>query len=81
MAGHALYGIAPYFGHTEVTFDAENFRPGPGSLLVILWPPEAVFFETEGFVLTLYIVNGKIVTQHGYTTLLLSNRNTVSGAV
>ena len=32
MAGHALYGIAPCFGHTGVTFDAENNRPGPGSL-------------------------------------------------
>ena len=32
MAGHALYGIAPFFGHTGVTFDVENDRPGPGSL-------------------------------------------------
>ena len=32
MAGHALYGIAPCFGHTRVTFDAENDRPGSGSL-------------------------------------------------
>ena len=32
MAGHALYGMAPWFGHTGVTFDAENDRPGPGSL-------------------------------------------------
>ena len=24
MAGHALYGMAPCFGHTGVTFDAEN---------------------------------------------------------
>ena len=32
MAGHALYGMAPCFGHTGVTFDAENDRPGPGSL-------------------------------------------------
>ena len=23
MAGHALYGMAPCFGHTVVTFDAE----------------------------------------------------------
>ena len=30
MAGHALYGMAPCFGHTGVTFDAENDRPGPG---------------------------------------------------
>ena len=33
MVGHALYGMAPCFGHTGVTFDAENDRPGPGSLL------------------------------------------------
>ena len=32
MAGHALYGMAPCFGHTGVTFDAENDRPVPGSL-------------------------------------------------
>ena len=32
MAGHALHGMAPCFGHTGVTFDAENGRPGPGSL-------------------------------------------------
>ena len=32
MAGHVLYGMAPCFGHTGVTFDAENDRPGPGSL-------------------------------------------------
>ena len=32
MAGHALYGMAPCFGHTGITFDAENDRPGPGSL-------------------------------------------------
>ena len=30
MAGHALYGIAPCFGHTGVTFEVENDRPGPG---------------------------------------------------
>ena len=32
MAGHALYGMAPFFGHTGVPFNAENDRPGPGSL-------------------------------------------------
>ena len=32
MAGHALHGMAPCFGHTGVTCDAENDRPGPGSL-------------------------------------------------
>ena len=32
MTGHALYGMAPCFGHTGVTFDAESDRAGPGSL-------------------------------------------------
>ena len=32
MASHALYGIAPCFGHTGVTFDVENDRPGLDSL-------------------------------------------------
>ena len=32
MAGNVLYGMAPCFGHTGVTFDAENDSPGPGSL-------------------------------------------------
>ena len=32
MAGHALYGMAPCFGYTGVTFDDENDRPGPSSL-------------------------------------------------
>ena len=32
MAGHALYGMAPCFGHTGVTFDVVNDRPGPGCL-------------------------------------------------
>ena len=32
MAGHALYGMAPCFGHSGVTFDVENDRPGPGRL-------------------------------------------------
>ena len=40
MAGHALYGMAPCFGHTGVTFDAENDRPGPrGHFEVILRLP------------------------------------------
>ena len=34
MAGHAPYGMAPCFRHTAVTFDAENDRPGSGSLRV-----------------------------------------------
>ena len=32
MASHSLYGMAPCFGHTGVTFDVENDRLGPGSL-------------------------------------------------
>ena len=32
MASNVLYGMAPCFGHTGVTFDAENDRPGSGSL-------------------------------------------------
>ena len=32
MADSALYGMAPCFGHTGVTFHAENDRPGPGRL-------------------------------------------------
>ena len=32
MAGHAMYGMASCFGHTGVTCDAENYRPGPVSL-------------------------------------------------
>ena len=32
MAGNVLYGMAPCFGNTGVTFDAENDRPGLGSL-------------------------------------------------
>ena len=32
MSSHALHGMAPCFGHTGVTFDVENDRPGSGSL-------------------------------------------------
>ena len=32
MASHALYGMAPCFGHRGVTFDVENDKPGPSSL-------------------------------------------------
>ena len=32
IADHAVYGMASCFGHTGVTFDVENDRPGPGSL-------------------------------------------------
>ena len=50
MAGHALYGMAPCFGHTGVTFDAENDKPGPGSLRGHFEAARGRFFETEGFV-------------------------------
>ena len=53
MAGHALYGIARCFGHTGVTFDAENDRPGPRSLRGHFKAARGRFFETEGFVLRL----------------------------
>ena len=53
MAGHALYGMAPCFGHTGVPFDVESGIPGPGASEVILKPTEAFFFESEGFVLRL----------------------------
>ena len=43
MAGNALYGMAPCFGHPGVTFDAENDRPGPAASEVILRQPEAIF--------------------------------------
>ena len=46
-AGHALYGMAPCFGHTGVTFDAENDRPGPAASEVILRPPEAIFLTLK----------------------------------
>ena len=32
MAGNVVYVMAPSFGHTGVTFDAENDRPALGSL-------------------------------------------------
>ena len=62
MAGHALYGMAPCFGHTGVTFDVENDRPGPGSL--------RGNFETEGFVLRLYTVLLEVQWENCYTTWL-----------
>ena len=49
MAGYALYGMAPCFGHTGVTFDAEMIGLVPAASVVIL----RLFFETEGFVLRL----------------------------
>ena len=51
MASHALYGMAPCFGHTGVTFDAENDRLGPGSL-------RGHFEATRGRFLTLKALFG-----------------------
>ena len=50
MACNVLYGMAPCFGHTGVTFDAENDRPGPGSLRGHFEDARGHMFETEGFV-------------------------------
>ena len=50
MAGNVLYGMAPCFGHTGVTFDAENDRPGSGSLRGHFEDARGHIFETEGFV-------------------------------
>ena len=50
MAGNVLYGMASCFGHTGVTFDAENDRPGPGSLRGHFEDARGHIFETEGFV-------------------------------
>ena len=43
MVGHALYGMAPCFGHTVVTFDAKMIDLVPTASEVILRPLEAVF--------------------------------------
>ena len=48
MAGLALYGMAPCFGHTGVTFDVENDRPGPGSLRGYFEATRGHILETEG---------------------------------
>ena len=53
MAGHAPYGMAPCFGHTGVTFDAENDTLGPGSLGGHFEAARGHFFYTKGFVLRL----------------------------
>ena len=47
MAGHALYGMAPCFRHTRVTFDAENDRLGPGSLRVHFEAPLGRFLRLK----------------------------------
>ena len=39
-----------WFGHTGVTFDAKNDRPGPGSLRGHFYDARGYIFETEGFV-------------------------------
>ena len=49
MAGHALYGMAPCFGHTGVTFDAENetwSRQPPRSF----GGRSRLFFETDIYI-------------------------------
>ena len=53
MAGHALYGVAPCFGHTGVPFDVESGIPGPGCLRGHFEANLGLFFESEGFVLRL----------------------------
>ena len=50
MAGNVLYGMAPCFGHTGVTFDTENDGSGLGSLRGHFEGARGRFFETEGFV-------------------------------
>ena len=40
MAGNVLYGMAPCSRYTGVTFDAENDRPGPGSLRGVTFDAE-----------------------------------------
>ena len=72
MAGHVLYGMAPCFGHTGVTFDAKYDRPGPSSLRGHLEAAQGRFWRLKA--LCCLKSNRKIVTQHGYTTLLLSSR-------
>ena len=47
MASHALYGMAPCFGHTGVTFDAEMIGLVPAAFEVILRPPEAIFLRPK----------------------------------
>ena len=37
--------VASCFGHTGVTFDAENDRPGPGSLRGHFGAPEDIFLD------------------------------------
>ena len=43
MAGHALNGMAPCFGHTGVTLMLKMIGLIPAASEVILRPPEAVF--------------------------------------
>ena len=50
MAGHALCGMALCFGHTGVTLMLKMIGLILSASDVILRPPEARFFEIEGFV-------------------------------
>ena len=52
-AVQALYGMAPCFGHTRVTFDVENDTPGLGRLRGHFEADRDRFFEIKGFVLRL----------------------------
>ena len=45
--------MAPCFGHTGVTIDAENDRTGPGSLRDHFEAARGRVFEIESFVLRL----------------------------
>ena len=56
MAGHALYGMAPCFGHTGVTFDDKMIDLVPAASEVILRPPEAVFWLCFEAVVLLEVV-------------------------
>ena len=67
MAGHALYGMAPCFGHTGVTFDVENDRPGPGSLRGHFEAARGRFCETEGFVFEAVVLL-EVQWENCYTT-------------
>ena len=74
MASHALYGMTSCFGHTGVTFDVENDRPGPGSLRGHFEAARGHFFRLKALVL-LEVQCENCYTIWIYTTLLLSSRN------
>ena len=52
MASNVLYGMAPCFGHTGVTFDAENDRPGLGSLRGHFEATRGRFFRLKALLVT-----------------------------